>query len=327
MNAHRLRLFLVLTSVTTLGSWLLLAGAVPSQAPADASFSLKEVGPKVWAAIANPKAVQSPAGANAGFVIGDDAVVVIDTFASPQAAEHLLAEIRQRTELPVRFAVNTHYHLDHVAGNGVFRDAGATVWAHRNVRDWIRPENAKFFGKAITPDQRRLIDGLVPPFVLYEHAIDLYLGSRHVRVLTFPGHTGGDSVVLIPDAKVGFAGDLFWRNALPNTIDASTAPWIQTLEAIAQQAAGYTLVPGHGESGTVEDLNAFRTYLATLRRLVAEAQTKGVSAQDIVSAVRPQLDATYGQWDFFQYLVEPNIRETDAELRGTKRIPRPPPKQ
>ena len=90
-------------------------------------------GPNVWAAIANPNA-KVQAGGNAGFVIGDDGVAVVDTFMGTEAARQLLAEIRQRTELPVKFVVNTHYHFDHVAGNAVFVEAGATVFAHRNVR-------------------------------------------------------------------------------------------------------------------------------------------------------------------------------------------------
>jgi glyoxylase-like metal-dependent hydrolase (beta-lactamase superfamily II) len=51
-----------------------------------------------------------------------------------------------------------------------------------------------------------------------------------------PGHTGGDSVVFVPDAKVAFAGDLFWRQTSPNTIDASSKPWITTLETLAKDA-------------------------------------------------------------------------------------------
>src|SRR5262249_27479643 len=103
---------------------------VRAQEPAEASFTLKQIGPNAWAAISNPKS-KLPTGANAGFVIGDDGVAVIDTFVSVDAngelgndaAKQLLAEIRRVTKLPVKYVINTHYHLDHVGGNTVFADA------------------------------------------------------------------------------------------------------------------------------------------------------------------------------------------------------------
>src|SRR5271155_2819862 len=110
-------------------------------APDAALFEIKKIGDGVYAAISPG---ESKAGANAGFVIGDDSVAVIDTFEDASAAKVLLDEIRKLTKLPVRFVVNTHYHIDHVAGNGVFAETGAIIVAHRNVREWIHTENLKF---------------------------------------------------------------------------------------------------------------------------------------------------------------------------------------
>ena len=56
---------------------------------------------------------------------------MIDTFQDPRPAKALLDEIRKLTPLPMRFVVNTHYHLDHVNGNDVFAAVGATIVAHR----------------------------------------------------------------------------------------------------------------------------------------------------------------------------------------------------
>src|SRR5262245_44837630 len=100
--------------------------------PPEPPFALKQIGANIWAALDNSKAT-NPASANAGFVIGDDSVVVIDTFFSEDAARQLLAQIQQLTKLPVKYVVNTHYHIDHVAGNGVFAKTGAVVIAQRNV--------------------------------------------------------------------------------------------------------------------------------------------------------------------------------------------------
>ena len=142
-------------------------------------FTLKPLGNNVYAAIDKPK---SSAGSNAGFVIGDDGVAVIDTFEDAKAAEQLLAEIQKLTKLPVKFVINTHYHLDHVTGNGVFAQAGAVIIAQKNVRAWIHTENLKFFGANIKPEQKAWIDGLVAPNVAYDSSIDLYLGSRKILV-------------------------------------------------------------------------------------------------------------------------------------------------
>src|SRR5262245_430557 len=125
------------------------------QESAGSLFTLKNVGRNVWAAI------EPQSQSNAGFVIGDDGVIVIDTFISvdpngnlgAQAAQQLLAEIRKLTDLPVKFVINTHYHLDHVGGNGVFADAGATILAQRNVRGWIHNETLRLFGNNIRPEQ------------------------------------------------------------------------------------------------------------------------------------------------------------------------------
>jgi len=296
---------------------------------AEPSFTLKAVGRNAWAAIENRRA-KAPSGANAGFVIGEDSVAVIDTFASREAARQLLAEVRTLTKLPVRFVINTHHHYDHVAGNGIFVEAGALVLGQRHVRDWIHAETlrgmaiAAAAGNDITPEERAVVKAFVPPAVVYDDAVDLYLGSREIQVRRSPGHTGGDSVVFVPDAKLAFAGDLFWRNTVPNTTDASTKPWIETLSALARDRAGFTFVPGHGDVGNAQDVAVFRDYLATLRTLVAEAQTQGrPDSGAVVETVTTPLKARYGQWDFFTYNARPNILDMDAELRGTKRIPTP----
>ncbi len=300
---------------------LLFACGARAQAPAASPFTLKSLGHNVWAAIDDAK---GDAGANAGFVIGEDSVAVIDTFENPEAARRLLEEIRKLTKLPVKLVINTHYHLDHVAGNGVFAEAGAVVVAQRNVRGWMRTENLKFFGKDIKPEQKAMVEGLVAPQVGYDDALELYAGSRHLIAGYYAGHTGGDTVVIIPDANVVFCGDLFWRKTLPNLIDASTEPWLATLSTLARvvKESG-AFVPGHGDVGTAEDVTEFRNYLATLRRLVHDAQGQGKTGDALVDAVLPALKEKYGQWEFFEYFAKSNIADTAAELRGEKKLPRP----
>ena len=284
-------------------------------------FTLKPLGHDVWAAIDDAK---GDAGANAGFVIGDAGVAVIDTFENPEASKQMLAEIRKLTALPVKYVINTHYHIDHVAGNRVFQEAGAIVFAQRNVRSWIHTENLKFFGQDIKPEDKAKVEAPGGPDVVYDSGVTLFLGARRIEVRVFPEHTGGDSVVFVPDAAVVFCGDLFWRKTLPNLIDATTAAWIPTLEAIAGEAPAPTFVPGHGDVGTVDDVKAFRGYLADLREWIAAGPVKeGKTGDELIRAVIPKLTEKYGKWDFFEDFAKPDILHIAAELRGDKKIPQP----
>jgi cyclase len=306
-------------------AFLFFAGVARAQAPAAPAanplpFTLKPLGHNVWAAIDDTK---GDAGANAGFVIGDDGVAVIDTFENPDAAKQMLAEIRKLTGLPVKFVIDTHYHIDHVAGNQIFQRAGALVFAQRNVRSWIRTENLKFFGKSIKPEEKSMVESLGSPDAVYDSGVTLFLGSRRIDVRVFPGHTGGDSVVFIPDAPVVFTGDLFWRNTLPNLIDATTAAWLLTLDTIAASSPSAIFVPGHGDIGNAADVLAFRGYLAYLREQVAIPVKDGQTADALVDAVLPPLTEKYGKWDFFKEFAKPDILNTAAELRGDKKIPQP----
>lgn len=296
------------------------SGATRAQTPADPWFTLTKLGTNVWAALDNPNAKQR-SYSNAGIVIGDDGVVVIDTLTGDEAAAHLLKEIRALTALPVRFVVNTHYHGDHVAGNKLFAAAGARVVAHRNVRRWIHSENLRLLGDKANPDLKTFIERFEAPTMGYTEAVDLYVGSRAIQIRSFPGHTGGDSVVIVPDAKVVFAGDLLWRGLIPNTVDGSTKAWIQTLDAFVSAYPDHTFVPGHGGVAGAQDVTAFREYLATIQKLVADARATGKTGDAVVQTVMPALKAKYGQFDLFDDLAPRNITEAEAEQSGTKRIP------
>lgn len=288
--------------------------------PAPPFFALHDLGHGVWAAISPPK---SKAGATAGFVIGPDGVLVIDTFEDPAAADAMLDAIRARTRAPIRYVIDTHYHLDHTAGNNVFAAAGAMVMAHRNVRTWERTQNLKFFGADPTTKEKQFVATLGLPSVTYADDITIWLGDRKVIVRTLEGHTGGDSTVIIPDAWVVFTGDLFWNHTLPNLIDANTREQIASNDTYLHDYPDATFVPGHGDIGKAADVRAFRDYLAALRKAVASAQQSGKSGDALVAAVLPKLEESYRGWGWFQHFAPRNITQTAAELDGTKHVPMP----
>jgi cyclase len=293
-----------------------------AQPPSSEWFVLKEIGPKTFAAIDDPTAKQR-SYSNGGFVVGDDGVIVVDTLTGDEAGAALLAAIRKVTPLPVKFVINTHYHADHVAGNRVFTEAGATVLAHRDVRGWIHRENLRMLGPNPKPDLKLFVERFVPPTLTYTGGIDLYSGNRLVQVRYFRGHTGGDSIVVVPDARVVFGGDLIWRDVVPNMIDGSTKPWIATLDRLVTAHAGFTFVPGHGDLATADHVRNFRNYMDTLQTLVAEARAKNASVESITKSVMPPLQAKFGKWDGFQFMAPMNITQMAEELSGTKSVPQP----
>jgi glyoxylase-like metal-dependent hydrolase (beta-lactamase superfamily II) len=282
-----------------------------------ADFTVKKIGDGVYAAVSPDR---SKAGSNAGFVVGSNGVLVVDTFVDVAPARDLLAEIRKVTNLPIRFVVNTHYHLDHTGGNAVFADAGATILAQRNLRGWLRTENLKFFGATPKPEDKARVEALVLPDETYTDAVDIYLGSRLVQVRYMLGHTGGDSVVIVPDANVVFGGDLVWQKHLPNLIDATTSDWVKTLEKLLADHSSATFVSGHGDVATPDDVRDFHDYLVALRDNVGKAQAAGKSGQDLIDTVSAQLKDKYGAWGFQTFLPR-NIPQTAAELAGTKKVP------
>src|SRR3954454_21698278 len=233
---------IIAIAVAVLGS----PASAQAPSPAGLPFVLKQIGPGVYAAIDGP---EHKAGSNAGFVIGDDGVLVVDSFFNVDAARALVAEIRRLTPKPIRYVVNTHSHADHTGGDQVLRDAGAIIIAHRNVRGWVRTNNIKLFGDRISPELKARIEALPLPDLVTDKGLIVWLGSRKVVIQTVLGHTGGDLTIFVPDAKVLFCGDLLWRKVPPNLIDGSVREWMATDADFAAMpdAAGVRYVPGHGD--------------------------------------------------------------------------------
>lgn len=306
-----------------LAAMLFFCGSAAS-AQVSLPFLLKQVGPGVYAAIDGP---EHKAGANAGFVIGDDGVLVVDSFFNPDAARALVGEIRRITPQPIRYLVNTHYHLDHTAGDQVMRDAGAIIIAHKDVRGWLRTENVHLFGDRITPQLRSEIAALPLPDMTTDTRLTVWLGARKVVIETVLGHTGGDLSISVPDAKVLFTGDLLWRKVAPNLIDGSVRQWVATDAKFAAMpdAAHIVFVPGHGDVADVNDVREFRGYLLDLRRLVADGRKAGLVHDSLAQYVTPKLRALHPDWTISDRAAAAEVRYMADELAGTKRRPVPQP--
>ena len=298
---------------------LAVLAAAQASVPAALPFELKQVGPGVYAAIDGP---EHKSGSNAGFVIGDDGVLVVDAFFYPDATKALVGEIRKLTPKPIRYVVNTHYHADHTGGDQVLRDAGAVIIAHKNVRGWVRVNNINLFGDRITPEIRAQVESLPLPDVVTDKDLTVWLGARKVTVRAVLGHTGGDLVVDVPDARVLFTGDMLWRKIPPNLIDGSVKEWLATDAGFAG-LTNTRFVPGHGDVASAADVRDFRAYLTDLRQLVGEGRKQKLKDEALVQYVAPKQRALHPDWTISDRAIAAEVKYMNQELAGTKQRPVP----
>ena len=218
---------------------------------------------------------------NAGFVVADGGVLVVDALGSPPLARQLLALIRQVTPLPVRYVVVTHCHADHIYGLQVFREAGAQIVGHAGCRDALGSDTARQRLAVSREQLHPWVDGqtrLVSPDVwLGDDGQDadllLRIGQREFRVRhAGPAHTAED--VVVHDARTGvlFAGDIVFRGRLPYVGQADSRRWITALDRMLDLQPR-VLVTGHGplSHAPAVDLQLTRDYLVYLRQQMGQA--------------------------------------------------------
>ena len=230
---------------------------------------------------------------NAGFVVTDDGVVVIDALASPRQGEQLLRSIRRVTDRPILWLVLTHHHPDHHFGAVVLRKAGARVIAHPDKRtlaseggedaliaDWVRVvglDAMRGFEFADTPD--RPVTG----------TDTLRLGGRTI-VVSHPGagHSPGDLIVWLPKERVLFAGDVLVEDGVSMVVDGNSDELLRVLDTVSALSAR-AVVPGHGAiPSRAGDLIArTRAYLEGLQSQMRAAIEKGVPMRRAMASLPP----------------------------------------
>jgi cyclase len=208
---------------------------------------------------------------NAGFVITQDGVLVVNATNSPFHAREVLYEIRQRTKEPVRYLVDTGSASDEMLGNQVFADVQASILATPGIQAQIRDRGqALVRHQAGNEEYQRRLRGIhiTPPNQTFDSTTELSLGGQAIRVVAFAGL---DAVAVdLPSVKVVFLGDLFQNQYVPRLDSVDIQRWIEALrEAEALDAEVY--VPGHGDPGGKKELEQFRLFLEWLTQ---EIQTR-----------------------------------------------------
>jgi len=287
---------------------------VSPQPLADKGFaSVRKIGDGVYATISDvSKGLETLS--NGGFIVGSDAALLIEGFRSPAGASFQHAALRQVSAVPVRAALDTHYHFDHTLGNAFYGAQGIAIWAHEKaaplmVERYVVGQGRDRAGQ-IAPLEKRVADatsesgreranGDLKLMKLVVESIDsavislpnhpletsklpatVDLGGIRAVIETYPGHTPGDLIVRVPDRNIVFTGDLLFSSAYPATFDADMSGWRKTLETFSGYDRETLFVPGHGPLCGPEGIATLRAVFDDLAGQAAQMYKAGIPVDE-----------------------------------------------
>ena len=249
---------------------------------------------------------------NTGIIIGDDAVLVADTQATPAMAADVIRRIREVTDKPTNYVPLTHYHAVRVLGASPYQPE--QILASQDTYDLIveRGEADKASEIGRFPRLFQGVDTVPPgmtwPTMTFVGKMTLWLGKLEVQLLQLGrGHTKGDTVVWLPGEKTLLAGDLVEFDATPYAGDAYFKDWPQTLQNLAKLGAK-ALVPGRGpaligEERVAAGLKVTGEFIADVRDSVAEGVAAGKELNAVYKDTYAKLQPKYGHWVIFDHCM------------------------
>ena len=249
---------------------------------------------------------------NTGIVIGDDAVMVIDTQATPGMAQDVIRRIREVTSKPIKYVVLSHYHAVRVLGASAY--APEHIIASEDTLGLIKErgeqDKASEIGRfpRLFRDVQSVPAGLTWPTLTFSGKMTLWLGKLEVQLLQLGrGHTKGDTVVWLPQERILFSGDLVEFDATPYAGDAYFQDWPATLDRLAALEPA-KLVPGRGAAlenaaqvaaGLDGTRNFVRDVFAAVQAGAKAGKDLNTVYRDTLNAVRPK----YGHWVIFDHCM------------------------
>jgi len=248
---------------------------------------------------------------NTGVVIGDDAVLVVDTQATPVMAGDVIRRIREVTDKPIKYVVMSHYHAVRVLGASAY--GAQEIIASQDTRDLIVERGAQDMKSEIERFPRlfravETIPGLTWPTLTFVGKMSLWLGKLEVQLLQLGrGHTKGDTVVWLPQQKILFSGDLVEFGATPYAGDAYFQDWPATLDNLAALQP-VALVPGRGDALTTpqmvrDGLAGTKAFVSDLYASVKAGAAAGKNLNAIYKDAHAALKPKYGQWVIFDHCM------------------------
>jgi glyoxylase-like metal-dependent hydrolase (beta-lactamase superfamily II) len=300
---------------------------------ADKGFaSIRQIGDGVYATISDrSKGLQTRS--NGGFIIGKDAALLIEGFQTPIGAAFQVETYRTVSKIPIRAALNTHFHFDHSMGNSYYGGQGIPICAHAKAASRMmeryphwQTEDLETF---LAPWEKRVheagteskrahamsdIEGLTGMFepvsqailALPNHPLDpakmpmtIDLGGRKVVIETYMGHTNTDLIFRVPDQDIIFTGDLLVDSQYPTNIDGYPTQWRATLAKFAAFDKNTLFVPGHGQVCGLDRVALLRSVFDDIADQAQKFYKAGVPADE--AAERYQVPEKWKNFRMFSW--------------------------
>jgi len=317
---------------------------------ADAGFaSVRKIGEGLYATISDTSKGRTTI-CNGGFLFGKDAALLVEGFATPDGAAFQLNTLRKVSSAPAAGALDTHYHYDHTLGNAYYAGNGIQLWAHAEVPTRMvesyamlqRTDRSAF----VAPMEKRIADAKTESskqhaegnLMMFGGVFDLVnkaaltlpnrlldpgklplsvdLGHFPVVIESYPGHSGTDLVIRVPEQRVVYAGDLLFSGAYPVTFDpkCTISGWRDTLKTFSTWDKDTLFVPGHGQPCGQEGIQVLREVLDELvgtadkmykagvpvteaaERYVVPEKFKGVAVFAWGLSITPTFSKLYAEW-------------------------------
>lgn len=269
-----------------------------------------QVADNVWSSIGATQYYSYENGGhnnNLSFVIGKNAVLVVNGGSSYLLAQALHEEIRKITDIPVKFVVDENGQSHAILGNGYWKEQGATIIAHEEALEEIHEDGLSGLEnlQGILKERAQGTE-LIEVDKTFEDRMVLDLGEQKVELIRFgPAHSPGDISVYVPGSEVVIAGDMaFQQRLLPIFPNTDTAEWLETWNnEFAPFAKDKIIIPGHGEATDFATVDKWtRGYLEYLRAKVAVLLEEGGTLEDAYA-----IDQTpYQHLETFEQLAAKN---------------------
>jgi len=245
--------------------------------PTGCTLSIKELAPGVYALLSSIPGVD-----NAGFVVGDKGVLVIDAHISLPMARQIQARVRQVTDKPIRYLVNSNYHADHTFGNCAFPAETLVVQQRETAaRTPYLKEEWEFMLPAVANDPT-IFEGVTfrPPDIVFEDSLRIDLGGQSVEVHWFgPANTPGDTITYVPAAKAAWTGNMT-GGSFGLALESDAPTYLGTLTRFIRTIEIETLVPAHAPILGPSDLWLYMVYFSQLTQDIKKALSAGWTLEE-----------------------------------------------